>query len=146
MPAAKQNACEILLSEIGCAAPAVWQVICKFDAAPWYEQSVCRGKTVVASSRELDAEFEPCLAATVTPVDFTPPGMPTDAEKRALTDRTEFRDRVPPGWWDFPQEMGEAIVAGLRKMFGSTVTGFDELHRTWTAAHAINNNRGQFLG
>ena len=31
---AKQNACEILLANIGYAAPSIWQIICKFDAAP----------------------------------------------------------------------------------------------------------------
>jgi hypothetical protein len=34
IPQAHQNACEILLTDIGYAAPAIWQVICRFDAAP----------------------------------------------------------------------------------------------------------------
>ena len=59
---AKQNACEILLADIGYAAPSIWQIICKFDAAPWYEQSPCAGKYIVASSQPLGADFEPCLA------------------------------------------------------------------------------------
>jgi hypothetical protein len=62
--------------------------------------------------------------------------MPADQDKRALLETGAFKSRVPQKWWAFPQDMGSAIVAGLRKMFGSNVETFDELHRTWSAVHA----------
>lgn len=133
---AKQNACEILLADIGYAAPSIWQVICKFDAAPWYDASACAGKYIVASSLPLAPEYEPCCAATIEPVDFTPPAMPSEQDKRALLETDAFTSRVPRTWWAFPKDMGAAIVAGLQKMFGSQVRDFDELHRTWSAVHA----------
>ncbi|MBN2108947.1 MAG: hypothetical protein JW832_16090 [Deltaproteobacteria bacterium] len=133
---AKQNACEILLADIGYAAPSIWQVICKFDAAPWYDASPFAGKYIVASSRPLPDAFQLCLAATIKPVDFTPPAMPSDDEKQALVETDTFKSRVPASWWAFPKDMGAAIVAGLQKMFGSKIEHFDDLHRTWTAVHA----------
>jgi len=133
---AKQNACEILLADIGYAAPGIWQIICKFDAAPWYDASPFAGKHIVASTRPLPEAFQSCLAATIRPVDFTPPAMPSDDEKQALVETDTFKSRVPASWWAFPKDMGAAIVAGLQKMFGSQVKTFDELHLTWSAAHA----------
>jgi hypothetical protein len=133
---AKQNACEILLADIGFAAPSIWQIICKFDAAPWYDASPFAGKYIVASSHELPEDFRPCLAAIISPADFATPAAVSDEEKHGLINNTIFRGRVPEKWGSFPKETGEAIVAGLQKMFGSQVKTFDELLTTWTAVHA----------
>jgi hypothetical protein len=133
---AKQNACEILLADTGYAAPSIWQIICKFDAAPWYEQSPCAGKYIVASSQALPEDFQPCLAATISPVDFVPPVAVSEEEKHSLINNKVFLGRVPEKWGSFPKETGEAIVAGLGKMFGSQVKTFGELLATWTAVHA----------
>jgi hypothetical protein len=136
LPRAQQNACEILLSDIGYAAPDIWQVICRHDAGPWYEQSPYAGKYVVASSRPLARQYEPCLSATIEPVEFTPPAMPDAEQTRRLAESPSFAARVPQRWWAFPRDMGDAIVSGLRTMFGSNVENFDELHRSWSAYHA----------
>ncbi len=133
---AKQNACEILLADIGYAAPSIWQIICKFDAAPWYDASPFAGKYIVASSQALPEDFQACLAATISPVDFVPPVAVSEDEKQSLVNNRVFRGRVPEKWGSFPKETGEAIVAGLQKMFGSQVKTFDELLTTWTAVHA----------
>jgi hypothetical protein len=133
---AKQNACEILLADIGFAAPSIWQIICKFDAAPWYDASPFAGSYIVASSHELPEDFRPCLAAIISPADFATPAAVSDDEKQGLIYNKIFRGRVPEKWGSFPKETGEAIVAGLQKMFGSQVKTFDELLTTWTAVHA----------
>ncbi len=39
MTEAKQNPCEALIGEIGYADSDIWSVICRFDAAPWYNKS-----------------------------------------------------------------------------------------------------------
>jgi hypothetical protein len=133
---AQQNACEILLADIGFAAPSIWQIICKFDAAPWYDASPFAGKYVVASSKELPGDFQPFLAATISPADFVPPVAASEDEKHSLINNKVFLERVPEKWGSFPKETGEAIVAGLQKMFGSQVKTFNELLTTWTAVHA----------
>jgi hypothetical protein len=133
---AKQNACEILLADIGYAAPSIWQIICKFDAAPWYDASPFTGKYIVASSQALPDVFQPCLTATISPADCMPPVAVSEDEKHSLINNKVFLGRVPERWGSFPTETGEAIVAGLQKMFGSQVTSFEELLKTWTAVHA----------
>ena len=125
---AKQNACEILLADIGYAAPSIWQIICKFDAAPWYDASPFAGKYIVASSQPLPADFQPCLAATISPLILCLPATVSEEDKHGLiNNRMLSWSRVPAKWWLFPKETGEAIVAGLQKMFGSQVENFDEL-------------------
>jgi hypothetical protein len=133
---AKQNACEILLADFGYAAPSIWQIICKFDAAPWYDASPFAGKYIVASTQPLPEDFQPCLAATISPADFVPPSTVSENEKQGLINNRVFLGRMPAKWGSFPKETGEAIVAGLQKMFGSQVETFDELLMTWTAVHA----------
>jgi hypothetical protein len=50
MTEAKQNPCEAMIGEIGYAEPDTWFVICEHDAAPWYNKSKFKGKTLVISS------------------------------------------------------------------------------------------------
>ena len=58
MTESKQNPCEALIGDIGYADPDIWPTICKFDAAPWYNKSKFRGKTLVCSSFRLDAAYK----------------------------------------------------------------------------------------
>ena len=136
MTAAKQNPCEAIRADIGYAAPEIWPVICKHDATPWYRASRRAGQYLVVSSRPLDAEFDECLATTITPVDFTPPALPTPGQEQQLADDPRYRSKQPDGWGAFPKEMGDAIINGLAKMFGTPIEPFEALLRTWTAVHA----------
>ncbi len=133
---AKQNPCEVLTGDIGYAEPATWPVICKFDAQPWYAASQHADKYLVVSSLELPAPFSEFLATTIEPVEFDPPSMPAREEQKALAENPDYLARQPQGWGAFPKEMGEAIVAGLGKVFGTKIASFDELLETWTAVHA----------
>lgn len=136
MVRAKQNPCEVMLADIGYAAPETWPMICKHDATPWYRASRHAGKYLVASSRPLDPEYAASLATTITPVDFTPPAPPTPEQEQRLADNPRYRVKQPDGWGAFPREMGEAIVNGLATMYGVPVEPFADLLRTWTAVHA----------
>lgn len=133
---AKQNPCEVLQADIGYAAPATWPAICRFDAQPWYAASQHADKYLVVSSRELPAPFGEFLATTIEPVDFDPPAMPTREEQKALAENPAYLAQQPEGWGAFPKEMGEAIVAGLGKVFGAKIASFKDLLETWTAVHA----------
>jgi len=136
MARAKQNPCEILLTEIGYAEPVTWSVICRFDAAPWYQASRHAGKYLVVSSQALTAPFSQFLETTIEPVAFSPPRIPTPEEQKALAANSDYLARQPQGWGAFPKEMGEAIVAGLGKVFGAQIRTFEDLLCTWTAVHA----------
>ncbi|MCX8043622.1 MAG: hypothetical protein N3B18_05775 [Desulfobacterota bacterium] len=136
MVAAKQNPCEAIRVDIGYAAPEIWQVICKHDATPWYRASRHAGKYLIASSQPLDPDFQAFLATTITPVDFTPPLLPTPEQEQALIAHPDYRRKEPDGWGAFPKEMGAAIINGLAKMYGTPIEPFDDLLRTWTAVHA----------
>jgi len=131
---AKQNPCEILLGEIGYAEPAVWPTICRYDAAPWYNGSKHAGSCLVASSKALEPPFDGLLTTTIEPVDFAPPRIPAAHEIRSLAAGAE--KQLPEGWGAFPEEMGDAIVGGLEKVFGTRPASFEELLTTWTAVHA----------
>ena len=119
MARAKQNPCEILLAEIGYAEPATWSVICRFDAAPWYQASQHAGKYLVVTSQALDEPFNQFLETTIEPVAFDPPYLPSPEEQKALAANPDYQTRQPQGWGAFPKEMGEAIVKGLGKVFGA---------------------------
>lgn len=136
MPRAKQNPCEALLGDIGCAAPEVWPLICRFDAAPWYNASQHVGKYLVVSSQPLEEPYSAYLATTIEPVEFDPPCMPTHEQQKAVAENPAYRAREPQGWGAFPPEMGQAIVGGLGKVFGAKIASFDDLLETWTAVHA----------
>ena len=133
---AKQNPCEVMLAEIGYAEPATWPVICRFDAAPWYTASPHAGKYLVVSSQELDDPFREFLETTIEPVAFDPPYIPSTEEQKKLSADPAYQARQPDGWGAFPQEMGEAIVNGLGRVFGTKISKFEDLLCTWTAVHA----------
>ena len=132
---AKQNSCEALRGEIGYAEPAVWSVICKHDAAPWYNTSKFKDKYLVVSSFPLE-DFREFLETTITPVSFDPPAEPSRNKQKELVGDPSYKSREPKGWGAFPAEMGEAIVQGLAKMHNAEPEQFDELLETWTAVHA----------
>jgi len=133
---AKQNPCEVMLAEIGYAEPATWPAICRFDAASWYNASQHAGKYLVVSSQELDEPFKEFLETTIEPVEFDPPYIPSPEEQKKLAADSAYQARQPDGWGAFPQEMGEAIVNGLGKVFGTKIGKFEDLLQTWTAVHA----------
>lgn len=133
---ARQNPCEALRGQIGCAEPPVWDVICKHDAAPWYHASPHAGKHLVVSSFALAAAYEQFLETTIELSAFEPASMPPAAERASLAQDPSYLARQPHGWGAFPEEMGEAIVQGLAKMTGSRAEIFPELLQTWTAVHA----------
>ena len=136
MVVAKQNPCEAVRADIGYAAPEIWPVICKHDSTPWYRASRHAGEYLVVASQPLDFDFATFLATTITPTDFTPPAVPTPEQEQALIASPDYRCKEPEGWGAFPQEMGEAIVNGLAKMYGTPQEPFENLLRTWTAVHA----------
>ncbi len=133
---AEKNPCEALLGQIGYAEPHTWSVICRHDAAPWYEQSSHAGKNLVASSFPLGGTWEQYCETTITPVSFSPPALPDQAQQKALTEDDRYRQTEPEGWGGFPEEMRQAMIAGLKKRYGGTPDNFEELLRTWTAVHA----------
>ncbi len=136
MARAKQNPCEILRAEIGYAEPATWSVICKFDAAPWYGASKHAGKHLVVTSQALEEPFNQFLETTIETVAFDPPYLPSPEEQKALAANPDYQTRQPKDWGAFPQEMGEAIVKGLGKVFEAQINTFEDLLCTWTAVHA----------
>jgi len=133
---AEKNPCEVLAGEIGVAEPDVWSVICRHDAAPWYNQSKFKGKILVVSSFSLGNEYEEYLETTITPVDFEPLRSLTEDEKEALVNSPGFQNRKPPEWDSFPRETGEQITQGLAKITGKTAGSWEDLFQTWTAVHA----------
>jgi len=133
---AEKNPCEILNAEIGFAEPETWEMICKHDAAVWYDCSPFKGKTLVISSAPLEESYASFLETTITPVDFTPPDPPSAARMETLAKDPAFI-RVKPDRWDhFPKDMGEQIVAGLSKITAKPMETWDSLFTTWTAVHA----------
>ena len=136
MRRAEKNPCEVMLADIGYAAPECWSAICRFDALPWFEASPFKGQTLVVSSTRLDQDFENCLETTITPIKFKPKSMPDKAERDVLINDPEFVKRKPAAWDDFPQEMGEQIVKGLARMSGRPSGTWDELFQIWTSVHA----------
>jgi hypothetical protein len=136
MTAAVQNPCEALRGDAGYAEPHVWQAICKFDAAPWYHQSAFNGRVLVATSSPLDEPYHTFLETTITPVDFTPSGLPASADLESLAGNRAFQERKPPAWDTFPREMGEQIVKGLATMSTDPPGSWDSLFQSWTAVHA----------
>jgi hypothetical protein len=136
MTDAKQNPCEALIGEIGYAEPDIWSVICRFDAAPWYNKSKFKGMTLVASSFRLDREYEQDLETTLTPVSFDQENFLTDDEKKVLIDNPVFKNKKPPEWDNFPKDMGEQITKGLAKITGKPAGSWENLFQDWTAVHA----------
>ena len=86
--------CEAMKGEIGYASPPIWSVICKHDAAIWYEASRHAGKHVVGSSFALDQRFESFLETTLAKISFSPAHLPTTEEKQALIEDPVFLARV----------------------------------------------------
>jgi hypothetical protein len=111
-------------------------VICRFDAAPWYQASPHAGKYLVVTSQALAEPFNQFLETTIEPVAFDPPCIPTPEEHKALAANPGYKTRQPQGWGAFPKEMGVAIVKGLGKVFGARISTFEDLLCTWTAVHA----------
>jgi hypothetical protein len=136
MTESKQNPCEALIGDIGYADPDIWPTICKFDAAPWYNKSKFRGKTLVCSSFRLDAAYEQDLETTLTPVSFDQENFLNDDEKKVLIDNPVFQDKKPLEWDNFPKEMGEQITKGLAKITGKPAGSWEDLFQDWTAVHA----------
>jgi hypothetical protein len=136
MRRAEKNPCEVLLDDIGFAAPDCWGVICGYDAQPWFEASPFKDKTLLVSSIPLGPVYEDCLETTITPVTFKPKSMPGKAEREAVINDPEFVKRKPAAWDDFPQEMGEQIVKGLARMGGKSSGTWQELFQIWTSVHA----------
>ena len=133
---AEKNPCEILLAETGFAEPDSWEVICKHDAAIWYDYSQFKGKNLVISSLPLENSYEPFLETTISPVDFNPSDMPSKQQMESLASDPHFLTVKPENWDDFPKEMGEQIVMGLSKITAKPIESWDSLFTTWTAVHA----------
>jgi hypothetical protein len=136
MRRAEKNPCEVLLEDIGYAAPDCWGVICGYDAQPWFKASPFADKTLVVTSEPLSPIYDDCLETTLTPVTFKPKNMPNKAERDALINAPEFIKLKPAAWDDFPQEMGEQIVKGLARMSGKPSGTWEELFGKWTSVHA----------
>jgi len=136
MTRAEKNPCEALIGEIGYAEPDIWDIICKHDAAPWYNKSKFKNKTLVTSSFSLDDEYKQYLETTITPVSFDPRYIPSKKEKEALINNSVFQKIKPAEWDNFPGEMGEQITQGLAKVTGKPADSWENLFQTWTAVHA----------
>jgi len=136
MVRAEKNPCEALRGDIGYAEPHTWDVICKYDAAPWYHASRHVGRTLLVSSFPLDEKYSRFLETTIGLSPFVPENLPSQEELVRLATDEKYLSRQPEGWGNFPREMGEAIVNGLSKMTGKPPERFEDLLRTWTAVHA----------
>jgi hypothetical protein len=136
MRRAEKNPCEVLLNDIGYAAPDCWGVICGYDAQPWFKASPFADKTLIVTSAPLAAAYDDCLETTITPVKFKPKHMPGKAERETLNTDPLFVKRKPADWDAFPQEMGEQIVKGLARMSGKPSGTWEELFEKWTSVHA----------
>ncbi len=136
MVVATKCPCEAIKGEIGYASPPTWSVICKHDAAIWYDQSKHVGKHVVGSSFALDKSFEPFLETTLAEVSFSPPSFPTTKEKQELIEDPLFLSHKPKSWDEFPEEMREPIIKGLGTLPGEAVGTWDDLFLNWSAVRA----------
>jgi hypothetical protein len=136
MRRAEKNPCEVMLADIGYAAPDCWGVICGYDAQPWFKASPFADKTLVVTSAPLSSAYDDCMETTITPVKFKPKNMPGKAERKTLIDDPLFMKRKPAQWDEFPQEMGEQIVKGLARMSGKPSGTWEELFEKWTSVHA----------
>lgn len=133
---AKQNPCEILKDDIGFAAPAVWQVICKHDALPWYEQSQKSGRYLVLSSADLGDGYRDSLETVFEPVDFVPTDFPSEEDIKEMAQDPEYLSKEPAKWKDFPQTMGCQIAKGIGGLTKDNTLTWDRLFTTWTANHS----------
>lgn len=133
---AEKNPCETLKAETGFAEPESWEIICKHDAAVWYDCSPFKGKNLVVSSAPLDSTYTPFLETTITPVDFSPSHPPSAAQMAELSKDPDFIKIKPEKWDHFPKDMGEQIVMGLSKIMANPMEPWDRLFTTWTAVHA----------
>jgi hypothetical protein len=136
MVCAEKNPCEALKGEIGYAEPRSWDVICKHDAAPWYDASRHAGKNLVVSSFSLGPTYEPFLETTIEPSSFEPESLPSYEEHRHIATDETYLSCQPEGWGKFPEEMGEAIAKGLANLAGEPPKGFTDILYTWTAVHS----------
>jgi len=131
---AQRVPCELLKADIGYAAPEVWKVTCKYDAAPWYDASDKAGKFLVLSSKPLHANYEKYLETTIKGSDFQPPNYPAKEDIKSLANSETFKKRKPKGWVEFPKETAEKLAAGIK-----TITGVDEpleqIFEVWSAVH-----------
>ena len=133
---AEKNPCEALKGEIGYAEPHTWEVICRYDAAPWFRASKHAGKNLVVSSFSPGEEYTPFLETTIGHTLFKPSAFPSTEDLITLAGDDVYLSQKPEGWGTFPMEMGEAIVAGLSKMTGKAFGTFDDLLVVWDAVHA----------
>jgi len=133
---AEKNPCEVLLSDIGYAAPDCWALICGYDAKPWFDASPFRDKTLVVSSTPLGSAYSDCLETTITPVTYKPREMPDQSDREKLAQDPRFLERKPAAWDDFPRQMGEQIVKGLARLSGKPAGTWDDLFLSWTSVHA----------
>lgn len=136
MRRAEKNPCEVLLNDVGYAAPDCWGVICGYDAQPWFKASPFKDKTLVVASTSLRPAYDDCLETTITPITYTPKSMPDKDEREALINDPLFMKRKPAAWDQFPQDMGEQIVTGLARMSGKPSGTWPELFQKWTSVHA----------
>jgi|GEM_PF-390939 hypothetical protein len=136
MVRAQRNPCEALGGEAGYAEPATWNVICKYDAAPWYHASRHAGEMLVVTSFPLGRPYAPFLETTIDKADFEPIDFPPEGELFEMADSPNFRARIPEGWGAFPREMGEAIIKGLNSLSEKKLSSFQDLLTHWDAVHA----------
>ena len=133
---AEKNPCEALRGPIGYAEPQTWNVICKHDAAPWYQASKHAGKNLVAASFPLDETYDPFLETMIEHSTFEPIDFPPEEDLSQLAQDPTYRSRKLEGWGAFPPEMGDAIVKGLGKMSGKPLDTFEDLLCIWDAVHS----------
>ncbi len=133
---AKQNPCEALHGTIGCAEPHVWEVICKYDAAPWYRNSKHAEKSVIASSFPLPVQYSRFLETTITVVTYEPEVSITEEEKLVIAKNEKYISAQPGGWGSFPAETMDAIKTGLSKLSGISKEGLSDIQARWDAVHS----------
>ena len=139
---AQRVPCELLKVDIGYAAPEVWKVTCKHDAAPWYDASGKAGKFLVLSSKLLPQEYEKYHETTIQKSDFQPPNYPTKGEIKSLANSETFKRKKPKGWVEFPKETAEKLAQGFKTVVGVDEP-LDQIFEVWSAVHA-NFLEGRF--
>ena len=121
------------INKISVVAPEVWDETCARQGS-WYRASDKNGLYLVISSFELD-DFVDRKAATIRPVDFRPPRLASDEEKRQMISEPEFSENLPEGW-DRVDDLEKRIYLRWANRLGSQVEDFDVLYLTQTANHA----------
>ncbi|RMF92964.1 MAG: hypothetical protein D6734_11075 [Candidatus Schekmanbacteria bacterium] len=134
--------CESLKAQIGIVSPEIWNLNCRYDAAPWYYASNYNGKYLVVSDERLPSKYEEMLEVIVNESDFSPDSYPSREEIETLAESSKYKSQVPEGWLAFPPESKSRLADAFKNSVGID-DSIDEIFRFWDAVHS-NFIEGKF--